>query len=110
MFIGREKELNDLDKMYQSDTFEFMVIYGRRRVGKTTLINEFIKDKKAVFYPGIDSNEKQNLELFSNSILSAVSDMEINTIFSSFNDAFEYVKNLKDKMFADIAAKVEDYK
>ncbi|MCI5586633.1 MAG: AAA family ATPase [Lachnospiraceae bacterium] len=91
MFIGREKELNDLDKMYQSDTFEFMVIYGRRRVGKTTLINEFIKDKKAVFYPGIDSNEKQNLELFSNSILSAVSDMEINTIFSSFNDAFEYI-------------------
>ena len=63
MFIGREKELRALENMYQKDTFQFMVIYGRRRVGKTTLINEFIKGKKAIFYPGIDSNEKQNVTI-----------------------------------------------
>lgn len=97
MFIGREKELRALENMYQKDTFEFMVIYGRRRVGKTTLINEFIKEKKAIFYPGIDSNEKQNLELFSNSIISAVSDLEINTIFQNFQDAFEYIYRLAQK-------------
>ena len=57
MFIGREREMGTLERLYQSDAFEFVVIYGRRRVGKTTLISEFIKDKKAVFYPGIDSNE-----------------------------------------------------
>ena len=43
MFVGREKELRDLDKMYHSDKFEFAVIYGRRRVGKTALISHFIK-------------------------------------------------------------------
>ena len=43
MFIGREKELGNLNRLYTSDKFEFAVIYGRRRVGKTTLLNEFCK-------------------------------------------------------------------
>lgn len=38
MFIGREQELTSLNKLYTSDKFEFVVIYGRRRVGKTALI------------------------------------------------------------------------
>ena len=45
MFIGRNRELNKLNKMYQSEIFEFAVLYGRRRVGKTTLIREFMRDK-----------------------------------------------------------------
>lgn len=40
MFIGRSKELSKLNRMYKSDKFEMAIIYGRRRVGKTTLINE----------------------------------------------------------------------
>lgn len=91
MFIGRKNELKTLNKLYEKDTFEFMVIYGRRRVGKTTLINKFIKDKKAIFYPGIDSNEKQNLELFSNSIMSVATGKDTNIVFKDFNDAFNYV-------------------
>jgi AAA+ ATPase superfamily predicted ATPase len=50
MFVGRTRELDTLNKRYSSGKFEFAVIYGRRRVGKTTLINEFIKDKETVFY------------------------------------------------------------
>lgn len=38
MFIGREHELKALEKLYASNKFEFAVIYGRRRVGKTALI------------------------------------------------------------------------
>lgn len=49
MFIGRKRELASLDRLYASNKFEFTVIYGRRRVGKTALINQFIKDKKAIF-------------------------------------------------------------
>lgn len=45
MFIGRERELASLNRLYISDRFEFAVIYGRRRVGKTALINQFISDK-----------------------------------------------------------------
>ena len=58
MFVGRKREMDTLNRIYAKDSFEFVVIYGRRRVGKTTLIKEFIKNKKAVFYPAIDSNEK----------------------------------------------------
>ena len=38
MFIGRERELQTLERLFYSDHFEFAVIYGRRRVGKTALL------------------------------------------------------------------------
>lgn len=38
MFVGSQQELKNLNTMYESGQFEFAVIYGRRRVGKTTLI------------------------------------------------------------------------
>lgn len=91
MFIGRERETKTLEKLYRSDVFEFVVIYGRRRVGKTTLISEFIKDKKAVFYPGIDSNEKQNLEILSASILSVFTGTEVGSVFRDFHEALELI-------------------
>ena len=43
MFIARENELNELEGRYSSDHFEFAMIYGRRRIGKTRLIEEFVK-------------------------------------------------------------------
>ena len=45
MFIGRRKELDAMQSLYDKDGFGMMVIYGRRRIGKSTLINEFIKNK-----------------------------------------------------------------
>jgi AAA+ ATPase superfamily predicted ATPase len=65
MFIGREKELADLNEMYMQDRFQLFVLYGRRRVGKTTLLNEFCKDKPTIFYSAEQSNDKLNLEKFS---------------------------------------------
>ena len=44
VFIGREKELADLEGLYLQDRFQLFVLYGRRRVGKTTLLNEFCKN------------------------------------------------------------------
>lgn len=70
MFVGRSKELKKLQKLYESDSFEFAVFYGRRRVGKTTLINEFIKDKKAVYYMSVEGTRKENLAGFSKALLS----------------------------------------
>lgn len=94
MFIGRERDLTALNRLYTSEKFEFAVIYGRRRVGKTALISEFIKDKKAVYFMGVESNEKQNLENFSKSILEYSSGILADTSFSSFQAALEYVFKL----------------
>ena len=77
MFIGRGRELSALERLYKSDKFEFAVIYGRRRVGKTALINKFIDDKNAIYFMGVESNAKQNLENFSKSIMEYVSGTEI---------------------------------
>lgn len=50
MFIAREKELRTLEETYNKSGFQMTVIYGRRRIGKSTLISEFIKDKEASYY------------------------------------------------------------
>lgn len=97
MFIGREKELNALEEAYSSEKFEFAVIYGRRRVGKTFLINEFIKDKRAISFTGVESNERQNLENLSLSIAEYSSSIAPSTVFSSFQSALEYVFKISER-------------
>lgn len=97
MFIGREHELSVLNKLYMSDKFEFAVIYGRRRVGKTALINQFISDKKAIYFMGVESNAKQNLENFSKNIMECGLGIQTDTVFLSFQAALEYVFQMAEK-------------
>ena len=97
MFIGRERELNSLNQLYNTNKFEFVVLYGRRRVGKTALINHFIDSKNAIYFMGVESNAKQNLENFSKSIIEYASGIEAETLFSSFQAAVEVVFKLAEK-------------
>lgn len=70
MFVGREDELRFLNEKYESDHSEFIVIYGRRRIGKTALIKEFIKDKKHTFYSAVQITDSVQLEKMSAIILN----------------------------------------
>ena len=97
MFIGRNTELKTLDKLYRSNKFEFAVIYGRRRVGKTALINEFSKDKDTIFFTGVETNAKQNLENFSRCIMEYQTGFALDSSFASFQAALEYVFQLDQK-------------
>lgn len=97
MFIGRERELRSLEGLYASGKFEFAVVYGRRRVGKTALLTQFIQDKRAIYFMGVESNAKQNLENLSKSILEYASGIEADTSFLSFQAALEYVFKLAEK-------------
>lgn len=94
MFIGRERELNSLNKLYVSGKFEFVVIYGRRRVGKTALINQFIRNKKAIYFMGVESNARQNLENLSRNILEYSAKGQEGSVFLSFQTALEHVFQL----------------
>ena len=97
MFIGREKELAELNRLYNSEKFEFAVIYGRRRVGKTALINEFIRDKRAIYFTGVETNAKQNLENFSKCIFTFSDNLLSDATFPTFQSALESVFAMAEK-------------
>lgn len=93
MFIGRKTELKQLNEQYNSSRFEFAVIYGRRRIGKTSLIQEFIKDKKALFFTGLETTQKQNLINLSQVILqSSLDDITFNSFQAALENVFEKAK------------------
>ncbi len=88
--IGRQNELNILNSLYESNKFEYLVMYGRRRVGKTTLLQEFIKDKKAVFFPAQEKNDALNLQDFSKMVQIRLDGMFISS-FDGWKESFEYI-------------------
>ena len=63
-FVDRELEMETLQNEYERDGSALVVLYGRRRVGKTTLISEFIKDKKSLFFLASEEAEAQNRNAF----------------------------------------------
>lgn len=68
-FYCREEELQKLNARYEEGDFECIIIYGRRRVGKTALINEFCKDKPTIFFSAMNTTGQENLELLSKAIM-----------------------------------------
>ena len=97
MFVGREKELATLDRLYASDKFEFVVMYGRRRVGKTALISHFIQNKNAIYFMGVESNSQQNLDNLSSSLFEYVTGSVSDSSFRTYQAALEYVFQLAEK-------------
>jgi AAA+ ATPase superfamily predicted ATPase len=92
MFVGRETELARLNELYSGDGFEFVVIYGRRRVGKTTLIKEFIKDKNAVYFVAREADSRINLAGFSNDVYAVTAnESRGKAVFSDWEKAFDYL-------------------
>ncbi len=88
MFIGREVELQRLEKMYKSNKLEFVTVYGRRRVGKTTLINHFIKGKRSIFFACQKSSPSENLAELSRQVSTFLG---YGVTFPSFTEAFRAI-------------------
>ena len=99
MFIGRKKEIAFLNKKYNSPNAEFIVIYGRRRVGKTETISEFCKDKPNLFFSCRECTDIVQRENFSRAVLSFNTPAaEYVTTFNDWGDAFsELAKIESDK-------------
>jgi len=88
MFIGRENELEQLEQCYKNNAFEMVVLYGRRRVGKTFLLQEFSKNKKVLFYAAQKQSDKDNLSDFSRVIHSFFELPSYIGSFATWDDAF----------------------
>ncbi len=97
MFIGREKELEFLKEFYDKDGIGMTVIYGRRRIGKSTLITEFIKDKEAIFYTATKVGKNRNLELFSQQVVKLFMPGMEDIRFNTTEAVFDFIdKNVGD--------------
>ena len=80
-FIDRIDELSTLEKQYLRAGSSFVVVYGRRRVGKTALITKFISDKPSVFFLATEENESSNRKSFKN----VIAEFTENTLLKTVN-------------------------
>ncbi len=90
MFIGRKKELDELNNRFNSERKELGVIYGRRRIGKSTLVDEFLKDKPNIFYQAKKDSLYGNLRSFSYEINKVIG-LPKNVVFNSMEEAFDTI-------------------
>ena len=108
MFVGRQRELSELTRLYKTDKFQCAIVYGRRRVGKTALITEFIKDKEAIYFTGQETNAKENLENLSGSIFALSRDFPASSpLFPNFKEAFEAAFSLAENKLVVLA--IDEY-
>lgn len=92
MFYGRKEELKEINEALSNNHFEAILLYGRRRVGKTELINEVSEHyrKKVIHFECRRTIAKENLRLLSQVINEAFELPETN-LFSTFDELIHYV-------------------
>lgn len=90
-FIGRKRELEAMDTLYNRPGFQMTVMYGRRRVGKSTLLQRFAAGKKAVYYTAIRSSSQRNLELLGNRVIDALAPEMKGLSFQSYEQLFSFL-------------------
>ena len=90
-FIGRTSELATLNAELERGS-GFVVIYGRRRVGKTTLIKEFIKDKRAFYFLATTESEAQSMKRFAGVLSRTTKNPMLSKVtFTDWLDLFQVV-------------------
>lgn len=94
MFIGREAELLFLNEKYEDKEGQLVVLYGRRRIGKTETLREFCKDKPHVFYSCTQSPDKVQLKKFSAHIMKE--DIPARKYISEFADWESALRSVAD--------------
>ena len=95
MFVGREKELAFLESKYTVENGQLIVLYGRRRVGKTETLKEFCKNKPHVFFACRECTDKLQLRTFSEKMLKEdIPARRYISQFENWEQAFRSVTDL----------------
>ncbi|MFA4701974.1 ATP-binding protein [Pyrococcus kukulkanii] len=94
-FVNRENELETLNRLYGDDGFKLILVTGRRRIGKSRLVQEFIKDKDAIAVQFEKRVWKYNLRKFNVAISEYFNIPTLN--FSTFYDAFKFIASQTKK-------------
>ncbi|WP_169764760.1 ATP-binding protein [Campylobacter mucosalis] len=95
MFVNRLKELQILNDEYNANKFALTVLYGRRRVGKTTLLKEFIKDKPSIYFLATLENLSIVLKRFQHIIADFLQDSFLKNLeLTDIKQLFEYISRI----------------
>ena len=94
-FIGRKEELAELNARFTSGRFEMGVVYGSRRIGKTTLLMEFSKNKFAFYFQAKESNELDNRTAFSTKVNKLIG-VPYAFVYPSYSDGFDALLKYAD--------------
>jgi AAA+ ATPase superfamily predicted ATPase len=95
MFIDREIELKQIENHFRSNKAELLIIYGRRRVGKTALLKEFTKGKNNIYFLADLNPDNFQIDRFSEMIYDYSKDPLLKTQkLTSWEAVFEYLSNL----------------
>jgi len=99
-FIDRERELTALEKFWKKKESQFIILYGKRRVGKTELIKQFIEKKSHIYFLAQKINEYENLKILSKKVGEFFDDeILMRKGFENWQWFFEYLKkHLKKKL------------
>ncbi len=92
MFVDRKEELNFLEGKFKSRTSQMIILYGRRRIGKTELLKQFAKDKKHIFFSADLSSEQEQLRQFTEAVYYETKDEFLKTQrFTSWESLLKYL-------------------
>lgn len=90
-FVGRKHELAELERLYRLGSFQMVVLYGRRRVGKTTLASAFAQGKPTLSFTAKIQNDALNLRDFSRRIYEWKGLPASTGSFSTWEDALSFI-------------------
>ena len=91
MFINRHQELAALERMFQSETAELFVLYGRRRVGKTELLLQFCKGKRSIYFTASQLKERDHLRQLTEAARHVINDPLLQSlVFDDWESALIY--------------------
>ena len=91
MFINRHQELAALERMFQSNTAEFFVLYGRRRVGKTELLSQLCKFKRSIYFLASQLKERDHLRQLTETARHVIKDPLLQSlVFDDWESALIY--------------------
>lgn len=97
MFINRETELKNLENLFKSNKAEFLILYGRRRIGKTELLQHFSQNKRAVYFLAAQVKETDNLRQLKEVVQYLIDDPLLETMeFNEWTTALNYLAKLSD--------------
>jgi uncharacterized protein len=97
-FINRRAELDFLERKFSSKTAELVILYGRRRIGKTELLMRFSEDKPAMYFMGRLESREDTIRRFNNLLIDHFKDSRLlNNPLPNWDAVFDYLAEKSEK-------------